>query len=181
MGQRFRPGTTHPRRNRRDRDGAAAVEFAMVAAPFFFMLFAILELGLIFITSSVLENALHDSARLVRTGQADLNGISESQFETDLCERMSVFQADCAAKTSIDVREITQFRTANPPDPTSGETFDDKDLEYLPGQPGSLMLVRVWYEYTIVTPFVSQAITRTGNGSAMITAATSFRNEPYNQ
>lgn len=153
----------------------------MVAAPFFFMLFAILELGLIFLTSSVLENALHDSARLVRTGQADMRGISESQFEADLCERMSVFQNDCAAKTSIDVREIPQFRNITPPDPTSGAAFDDSGLEYLTGQPGSLMLIRVWYKYTIVTPFMSQALTRTDDGGAMITAATSFRNEPYNQ
>lgn len=182
MGHRTRQGPRGPRKDRSRRDGAAAVEFAMVAAPFFFMLFAILELGLIFVTSSVLENAMYDSARLIRTGQAEQRGIDAAKFKADLCSRMTLFQSDCAGSTTIDVREIPQFRNNTPPDPTSnGETFDSTGLTYLPGEPGSLMLVRVWYEYTLFTPFMSQALSRMDNGKAIMTAATSFRNEPYNQ
>ena len=55
----------------RSRDGSAAVEFALVALPFCFMIFAILEVVLIFTLDSVLENAAINTGRLVRTGQAE--------------------------------------------------------------------------------------------------------------
>ena len=34
------------------RSGATAVEFAMIAAPFFFLLFAMIEIAAVFFTSS---------------------------------------------------------------------------------------------------------------------------------
>lgn len=170
------------RSSRRRREGAAAVEFGMVAAPFFFMLFAILELGLIFVTDSVLENAVLESSRLVRTGQADMENIDAATFKQELCERMSVFQGDCGDRASVDVREITQFRDPAPPDPMAdGETFDEDSLTYLPGEPGSLMLVRVWYRQPVFSPLLRQALARLGDGNAMMVSTTSFRNEPYNQ
>ena len=50
------------RRFRRAEKGATAVEFAMVAAPFFFLLFAMIEIAAVFFTSTVLENAVLESA-----------------------------------------------------------------------------------------------------------------------
>ena len=49
--------------------GSAAVEFAMVAPVFFLILMATIESGVIFFGQSVLQNAVNDAARLVRTGQ----------------------------------------------------------------------------------------------------------------
>ena len=43
-------------------EGAAAVEFAIVAAPFIAMLFAILETALVFFAGQTLETAAADSA-----------------------------------------------------------------------------------------------------------------------
>ncbi len=53
-----------------DRRGATAVEFAIVAPVFFFLIFLIAETAMIFIAEQVLDNAVFESARLVRTGQA---------------------------------------------------------------------------------------------------------------
>jgi Flp pilus assembly protein TadG len=176
--RRLRPG----RSNRRSRDGSSAVEFAMVAFPFFFMLFAIMEVGLIFVTDSILENATIETGRLIRTGQAANSSLTAAQFKTSLCSRMSIFSSDCASRATVDVREITQFRNVNPPDPlANGTSFDTSGLTYVTGQPGSLMLVRVWYKQTLITPFMAQSLSKLGNGAAMLTATTTFRNEPYNQ
>ena len=38
----------------KDRRGAAAVEFAMIAAPFFFLIFGLLEVCLIFIMTTIM-------------------------------------------------------------------------------------------------------------------------------
>ncbi len=161
----------------RNRDGSAAVEFALVALPFCFMIFAILEVALIFTLDSVLENAAISTGRLVRTGQASAQGMTAAEFKTQLCSRMSIFSGDCESRATIDVREIPQFNTA-PPDPLAGEGFDPSGLTYTNGQPGSLMVVRVWYEHPLLTTFLSQGLSDVGDRTAMLTATTAFRNEP---
>ena len=67
---RSRLGRRHRTDARRAREGAAAVEFAMVALPFFVLLYSLIELGLVFMIDAVAENAVVDATRLVRTGQA---------------------------------------------------------------------------------------------------------------
>ncbi len=159
------------------RDGSAAVEFGMVALPFCLMMFAILELGLVFVTDSVLENAAIETGRLIRTGQASAQGMTAAQFKTSLCGRMSIFAPDCATRATVDVRVIPQFATV-PPDPMAGGTFNAGSLTYSNGVPGDLILVRVWYRQPLLTTFLAQGLSRLGDGTAMLTATTAFRNEP---
>ena len=161
----------------RARDGSAAVEFGMLALPFIFMIFAILELGLVFVIDSVLENAAIETGRLVRTGQASASGMTREQFKTSLCSRMSIFSADCATRATVDVRRIPQFANI-PPDPLAGGTFDTGSLTYSNGAPGDLMVVRVWYRQPLLTTFLAQALSRLNDGAAMLTVTTAFRNEP---
>lgn len=164
------------------REGAAAVEFAMIAFPFFFMMFSILEIGLIFVTDSMLDNAAMETGRLVRTGQAVESALTADEFKSRLCDRMSLLTADCNARATIDVRPLPQFRGASPPDPLAGgEAFDPSELGYDPGGPGNVMLVRVWYRQPLFTPFLAQALSRLDDGTTVLMATVAFRNEPYNQ
>lgn len=183
MSHPLRPGKGRRRRSRlsrsllRDTGGSAAVEFGMVALPFMLMVFAILEIGLVFVTDSILENATITTGRLVRTGQASALGMTSETFKASLCSRMSIFSSDCASRAQIDVRVIPQFATV-PPDPMDGGAFDEGALTYSNGAPGDLILVRVWYRHTLITTFLSQGLSRLNDGTAMLTAATAFRNEP---
>jgi len=161
------------------REGAAALEFAIVATPFFFLIFAVMELALVFVVDSVLENATLNASRLVRTGQADHENISADAFRSSLCADMGVLSANCESRTDIDVRVIPQFRAAPPPDPIVDGVLDESTLTYLPGDPGSLVLIRVWYSQPLVTPFLSSALSRLNSGDAVLSIATAFRNEPY--
>jgi Flp pilus assembly protein TadG len=181
------PLPVHPRRRRlrgpfvrsliRSTNGSAAVEFGMVALPFIMMVFAILELGIVFVTDSVLENATIETGRLVRTGQASAQSMTAATFKTSLCGRMSIFAADCASRATVDVRVIPQFATT-PPDPMDGGTFNNGVLTYSNGVPGDLVLVRVWYRQPLLTTFLAQGLSRMNDGAAMLTATTAFRTEP---
>jgi Flp pilus assembly protein TadG len=159
------------------REGSAAVEFGMVALPFLLMIFAILELGLIFVTDSVLENATMETGRLVRTGQASASGMTREQFKASLCSRMSILAADCVSRAKVDVRVVTLF-AAPLDDPMAGETFDESATTYNTGLPGSFMVVRVWYTQPLMTTFLAQGLSRTGDGTTLLTSTTAFRNEP---
>lgn len=61
------------RRFARAEDAAAAVEFALVAAPLA-LIFAILETALVFFAGQTPEAAASNSARLIMTGQAQMAG-----------------------------------------------------------------------------------------------------------
>ena len=171
------------RRRRGRNEGSAAIEFAMVALPFFFKLFAILEIGLVFITDALLENSVMETSRLIRTGEAAQASMTPAQFKTSLCSRMNVFSSGCEGRTTVDVRVVPQYRnpTPKPPDPMSGKTFDTRDLDYTNGQPGNLVLVRIWYKQPMLTPFLSQALSKLGDGDSVLTATMTFRNEPWDQ
>lgn len=163
----------------RARQGSAAVEFAIVALPFFFMMFSVLELALVFVLDSVMENATIETGRLVRTGQADAQNFNATTFRTNLCSRMSIFSSGCASKVTVDVRRIPQFTNPNVPDPLGGAAFDPNATAYDGGDPGDIMLVRAWYQHTLLTPFLAQGLSKLNDGKAYLTATTAFRNEPY--
>ena len=167
------------RRPRARRDGSAAIEFAIVALPFFFVIFAILELGVIFLVDSVMETAVQQTSRLVRTGQAQEQGITGDDFRSRLCANMIVFEGDCLARAIVDVRVIPQFNDPGPPNPVVNGEFDTSQLGYQAGDAGDLMLVRVWYEQPVFTPILSKALTPLDSGGALIVVTAAFRNEPF--
>jgi Flp pilus assembly protein TadG len=175
----LRSSLSRTARSKRRREGAAAVEFAMVAIPFFLMIFSILELGVVFVLDSVLETATMESGRLIRTGQAKEQNFDKEKFKTQVCDKMVVFKSDCANRMTVDVRVIPKFSSPNVPDPITNNAMDPSKTTYDGGQAGSLILVRVWYTHPLVTPLLSQAVSRVGPGKVLMTATTAFRNEPW--
>lgn len=172
--------TGRGRSGRRSREGSTAVEFALIATPFFFMLFAIFEIALLFVTNLVLENAVLQTGRLIRTGEASNSNMSSAEFKTALCAKMAIFSGDCPSRATVDVRVISTFRNVTPTDPLAdGKTFDASKLTYATGAPGNLMLVRVWYRQPLITPFLTQALSTLNSGATILTATTTFINEPY--
>jgi hypothetical protein len=159
----------------RNRGGATAIEFGAVIFPFFFMMWAVLEIGLVFVTNSELENAVVETARLVRTGQAQAQGLTKEAFKEQICNRMSVFTGQCAARANIDVRVLPQFQNPSPPQPTAAGFPNDYDI----GGARQIVMVRVWYRQPLLTPFLAQALSKFDDGHAVLTATSAFRNEPF--
>lgn len=173
----LRPRRPLRRGLRRAEDGAAALEFALVGLPFFFMLFAILEIGLVFTLDAVLENATTDAGRLIRTGQATTRAMTAGQFKDEVCDRMSVFGSDCRSRAAVDVQVIPQFN-APPGDPMDDGDLQDSEMVYDRGAPGDIVVVRVFYRHPLLTPFLEEGLSRMGDGNAVLTATSAFRNEP---
>ncbi len=169
----------HARRSTRVREGSTAVEFALVALPFFLMLFAILEIGLVLLLDAVAETATADMGRLVRTGQAQQQAMTPALMKQRFCARMSVFSGDCPTRSYIDVRVVDNFTYPLVPDPTASGTFDETKLTFQPGRAGDLVLVRIWYAQPIATPFLSQALSKMSDKKVLLSTTLAFRNEPY--
>ena len=84
------------RRFRHNRRGSAMVEFALVAPIFFALLFAIIEVAMVFYASQVLETVTQDTARQIFTGQAQGANMTAAQFKSSLCGRaVALFDCQC--------------------------------------------------------------------------------------
>jgi Flp pilus assembly protein TadG len=168
------------RRFRRARGGAAAVEMALVAMPFFMLLFGILELALIFLVSSSLENATAQAARTIRTGSFQ-NGATPTAaaFKTTICNDFGWLQSDCTSNLYVDVRTFANFTSIAAPQPVQNGVFNAAALTCNPGSPGDIVVVRAYYQWPLIAPLMSQALQQLNGGKTLITSTATFRNEPY--
>ncbi len=163
----------------RARTGATAVEFAMVAAPFFFLLFAIIEVTMVFFTSTALENATMETARKIRTGQLQSAGSSGTDFVNQVCANMSAL-VSCKGKVSVDVRTFKDFGAVSVNNPIDKNgNLDSKSFQFDPGKAGDIVLVRVFYTWQINTPLIGTVFANMANNTRLIIATAAFRNEPF--
>lgn len=166
-------------KRRQRREGSTAIEFAFVALPFFMLLFGILEIGLLLLVDAMLETAASDASRQIRTGLAQTKKLEPEDIKARLCANMSLFSGECPQRTFIDVRVIDNFSDQPDADPLKSGVFDPSVLDYDPGGSGARVLVRIWYEHHIITPFIAQAVSRTKDHKVMLTTTLAFRNEPF--
>lgn len=167
-------------RFRSARDGATAVEFALIAAPFMALMFGILELGLVFMVSTTLDNATDTAARKIRTGQFQLaGGGTAATFKTQICNNMAWLGSGCSSKLHIDVRTYPKFADVAEIDPTTKGAFDDTKTTFVPGGPEAIVVVRAYYEWTLITPMLNEGLETLSGGKRLITSTATFRNEPF--
>jgi len=165
------------RRFLRQQDGAAAVEFAFVSIPFLALIFAIMETALVFFAGQTLETAVQDSARLIMTGQAQTGAWSKDTFKTHVCEHIyGLF--DCANGVYVDVKTFVDFASVNNPPPVNNGVFDDTQLNYSPGDVGTIEVVTLYYEWPVYT-FVLGHLNNLNGNKRLLVATAVFRNEPY--
>ena len=164
---------------RQKRRGAAAIEFAFVALPFFALLIGILEIGLLLLATALVETATSDTSRLVRTGQAQIGELEPQDVKAHFCANLVVFNQGCDERTHIDIRVVSAFSGNIAPDPLANGEFDPDVLTYQPGVPGDFVLVRVWFEHPVLTPFMAQVLNRSKGQKTRLQSTLAFRNEPY--
>jgi len=167
-------------RFRRASEGSAAVEFAMLAMPFLGLIFGIIELGMIYLIDTTLENATVDAARQIRTCQLQqTSGATAATFKTLVCNELTWLGTACASNVQVDVRTFSTFTGTNTAsNPVTNGQFQTSSLQFQMGSAGDIVLVRAYYPWTLITPFLDGSVQDLSNGSKLITAATTFRNEP---
>ena len=161
--------------------GAAAVEMALVATPFLMLLFGILEIGMIFLISAELENAMSLAARTVRTGQFQSGTTpTAAAFKTAVCNNFGWgLASDCTTRLNIDVRTYSSFSAVTTPSLVSNGTFNTSQVTFTPGAANDIVVVRAYYQWPLIAPFFDQALQQLNGGVTLITSTTVFRNEPY--
>jgi Flp pilus assembly protein TadG len=165
---------------RRNRSGATAVEFAMVAPMFFGFLFAILETGTLFLRSTAIDAGVEEAKRVTMTGQVASAGggaASEAAFRKAFCDQVSWLLSCNDVK--FDVRAFTVFGATAMPNPVSGGNLNTAGMQFNPGQPCQIVVIRAYYTTMSLSGMIRNDVAKLNGGSVLLTGSAAFRNEPF--
>jgi Flp pilus assembly protein TadG len=175
MMRRFRPYLSH---FVRDTNGAAAIEFAILALPLFMLIFGILELAAMFFVDTALDAALHKNSRLIRTGQAVEKATSLAGFKAAVCEDM-VYLLNCETKLLVVANVVSNISTTAalmPADSDGNVTITER---FNIGYGSDYILVQAFLPWSPVVPLYSLSSQKFVDGNYVLGAAVLFRNEPF--
>jgi Flp pilus assembly protein TadG len=165
------------RRFARHRGGSAAVEFAFVALPFLALLFAIIQTVLVFLAQEALETITATAGRLILTGQAQAQNLTQTSFKTAVCgEVVALF--NCASGININVQTFSSFSNVTYPSPVNNGQFQNSSFVYQPGGPGDVVVVQIMYQWPIFLNLMGLNLANLSNDSRLLIATAAFRNEP---
>ena len=156
------------------REGATAIEFAMVLPVLLLFIFGIFEFGLIMHVSSLVENAAHEGSRFGITGSTygDLNpeDMPREQFiEEYIRKRVGLWireDEDIEITTQVagDINDLG--RSGGTLDPNAGM-----------GQGGQAVIYNINYYWRIMTPLMDQFIGE--DGAFIIHSTVVVKNEEF--
>jgi len=168
------------RRFQKTDSGAMAIEFALIAAPFFFLLFAMLEIAVVFFVTVSMEHATMEVARTIRTGESQKAGQTSADFLSSVCDKMTNL-VPCNGNVYIDVRTFADFDGVNINNPISDDELNNGSFLYDSGEAGDIVVVRVFYVWKLNTPMISAVFANLSDNRRLLAATTAFRNEPFGE
>ena len=184
------------RRFRKSDDGVAAIEFGVLAIPFFLLIFATIETFIAYASEQLLSNTVDTMGRKIRTGQITFDqgkptDMDAAAFKTAFCNEISIMMK-CSdsegTRLDLDVRQFATFAAIPKGIPRVGGQpsgdLDTSNFDYSPGGAGSINVVRAYYHWDVVTDLVRPYITNVRNGSDspdyyLMVATAAFQNENY--
>lgn len=179
LGNKLRGIGPMTRRFLRQPSGATAVEFGLIAVPFFFLKFAIIETALIFWAGQMLDTGVSEAGRQIRTGQVQAAGVDAEGFRAIMCEEIGVL-FDCGERMAVDVQRVARFDAVDlsrPPVNDDGEFTGAFGFD--PGQRNETVIVRVFYRWPVLFNFFGVDAADIGGRQRLLSSTTAFRNEPF--
>lgn len=161
----------------RSDGGATAVEFGLLALPFFALLLAIFEICTMFVAQEVLQSATTRAARLIMTGQAQLTAMTATQFQQAVCAQAAVLLT-CSG-IYVNVQKFSSFSSVSRLNPVQNGVFNPTSVGYATGGAGDIVLVQSFYQWPIVLGPLGLNMSTLANGTRLLVATAVFRNEPY--
>ncbi|MGY4627759.1 TadE/TadG family type IV pilus assembly protein [Bradyrhizobium sp. USDA 4486] len=162
-----------------DSNGATAVEFALVAAPFLALIIALIQTFLVFFAQQLLESVVRQSARLIMTGQVQSAQMTQAAFKQKVCDQVVIFFS-CSG-LMVDVQVANSWTTADtsmPPLTFNAQGQVTNNWQFNPGDAGDIVVLRVTYVWPVVLGPLGFNLSNLSNGNRQIMASAAFQNEP---
>ena len=169
-----------------DSAGSTALEFSLVAVPFFFFVFAILGTSLYFFTNNALDRGVQSAARKIRTGEANQAGATVGDFRQSVCNEAGT-GINCN-KLRVLIQSDASWANITPQNCLDGNnemvnstgSIEELVSDYS-GDASFVALITVCYEWDLAKTFSFLQLGKGSNGSgpALMQASTAFRIEPH--
>ena len=165
----------------RDDRGVTAVEFGLLALPFFTIIFAIIETAMMFFAQQTLDSAVEDASRMIRTGQAQSQGFDLTAFRNYMCGY--TFNLFNCSNIVIRVQVLASFSSV-----TTAPTIENCNLTtctwavtdaYTPGVGRNIIQVSAYYRWPLMVVLPYFNLKNQPDNYRLITAIRVFRNEPF--
>jgi len=157
------------------RDGAVAIEFALLVMPFMLITLGIIELSLLFLSASIVEGATDSAARLIRTGQIQKStGDHETMFRDALCS----FTAALVKCEDMVVEVVPIESYADYTDPVYDSDGAMISQGFDAGGSNDKVIIRVAYRYKMITPIVGTMLNGP-DGATQFISTIVLQSEPY--
>jgi Flp pilus assembly protein TadG len=178
---RFHPKSV--RRMVKSESGAAAVEFSLVAFPFFMVMGCICETGIMLFTEYSIQAGVQDAARQIRTGQAQNSSMSAANFKSKICEITGIV-IDCESKITVYVRPAASFTALAAAMPSFMNVGAKPDgtpnpTSYSCGLPEQAAGVLATYDWEFTMPFMTFLGNFNGGHTRRLYGIAIFQNEPF--
>ncbi len=158
-------------------EGTAAVEFSLLAIPFVTLVIGIIEISLLNATATLLQGAAMEASRLIRTGQLQQEAVDPEQAFVDAVCDYAWPLVRCSG-LQYDVETLTAFSDAGT-DPNIDEDGNMQATQFDPGGASDVVLIRVGYNYPLVTPLIGKFFANTSNNSRFLFSTIVLEVEPY--
>jgi Flp pilus assembly protein TadG len=161
----------------RDESGATMIEFGVLAVPFFAIIGATLETALVFLATQVLDSAVHDASRLIRTGQAQSAEFTLPDFRAAVCDH--VFGLIDCDQMKIKVHTIDTFADVTYEAPVDEDGDWTIIEDYNDGIASSIIFVEVYYKWPTLLNIFGFDLADQPDGTRLLGASRVFKNEPF--
>ncbi|HEY0332013.1 MAG TPA: TadE/TadG family type IV pilus assembly protein [Rhodopseudomonas sp.] len=156
----------------RHRRGSAAVEFALVAPIFIALLFAIIEIGLVFLAGQLLETGTQDAARVFLT---QTNPALAADFKKLVCDRVNMLLSCDVLR--VDVQSFAPGAVIAIKNPIVNGGFVDSFVYQLPPSANSdyTVVVRAFYQWPLFVTKLGLNLSNVGEGTRVLAATAALR------
>ncbi|MCE7026566.1 TadE/TadG family type IV pilus assembly protein [Jiella avicenniae] len=161
----------------RNRDGAVAIEFVILAFPFFVLLLVLMETATIFYAELVMDRAVSKIGREVRTGQITSADLTKDEFKAKLCTEVK-FLFDCT-KLQVDMKTYGSFGAVPIGAPIKDGDLDTTGFSYTKPSGETITSLKAYYKWPLYVDVLRQMATSMSDRSFMVVGSAAFITEPY--
>jgi len=167
-----------------DKKGSTAIEFAIIAPTFLALMFSTFEVGWFYFANSQVDAATIDAARLIRTGQAQEQGLTKDQFFNQVCPHLAAF-GNCTNTMTVEVQKYTSFAAlAADNSPVVCRDAPQAAIDaitYNTGADEEIVRLRICLLYKTINPAIGVNVSEGTTGKRRLYGTYIFRNEPYSK
>ncbi len=159
------------------RSGSVSVEFALLATIFYGIVGGILGASLMYFTQAALEKSVRDTARLIRTGQAQGSSLTAAQVKSKICNGINDLWS-CSDHLYVSVTVVSSFAANSIRLPVTNGVLNTAPTFNM-GNAGDIIVVQAYLPWTPFLNPYGYANVHLKDGDTLLGASVVFKNEPY--